>query len=64
LDEVIDRSDILIVGSPHREYRKLVFPPSKWVVDVWNFFEKGSLFSSSGEVLVAGDVPAPAPFHK
>jgi UDP-N-acetyl-D-mannosaminuronic acid dehydrogenase len=64
LDEVIDRSDILIVGSPHREYRKLVFPPSKWVVDVWNFFEKGSLFSGSGEVWVAGDVPAPAPFHK
>ncbi len=59
LDEVIDRSDILIVGSPHREYRQLQFPPSKWVVDVWNCFGKGLLFSGSGEMSVERDITAP-----
>ena len=59
LDEVIDRSDILIVGSPHREYRQLQFQPSKWVVDVWNCFGRGLLFSGSGEMSVERDITAP-----
>jgi UDP-N-acetyl-D-mannosaminuronic acid dehydrogenase len=63
LEQVINRSDILIVGSPHREYRQLVFPPSKWVVDVWNFLEKGWLVSGSGEVFVDGDATTSAPFR-
>jgi UDP-N-acetyl-D-mannosaminuronic acid dehydrogenase len=42
LDEVLDRSDILIVGAPHREYRDLAFPEGKQVVDIWNIYGKGA----------------------
>jgi len=34
-------SDMIIIGSPHREYRALRFPPDKVVVDVWNLSGKG-----------------------
>ena len=40
-EELIRRSDIVIVGTPHREYRKLRMPPSKLVVDVWNMSGQG-----------------------
>ena len=42
LDEVLDRSDILIVGAPHREYRGLKLPEGKPVVDIWNIYGKGA----------------------
>jgi UDP-N-acetyl-D-mannosaminuronic acid dehydrogenase len=42
LDEVIDRSDLLVVAAPHREYRALPLPEGKPVVDVWNMFGKGA----------------------
>jgi UDP-N-acetyl-D-mannosaminuronic acid dehydrogenase len=45
LAEVVNRSDILILGAPHREYRGLEIPPSKTVVDVWNFYGEGTRFS-------------------
>jgi UDP-N-acetyl-D-mannosaminuronic acid dehydrogenase len=45
LDEVIERSDILILGAPHREYGGLVIPASKTMVDVWNFLGQGTRFS-------------------
>jgi UDP-N-acetyl-D-mannosaminuronic acid dehydrogenase len=41
LGEVVCRSDLLIVASPHREYRALALPEGKPVVDVWNIFGKG-----------------------
>ncbi len=45
LEEVIDRSDVLVVGAPHREYRQLEFPDSKWIFDVWNIYGNGPLFA-------------------
>jgi UDP-N-acetyl-D-mannosaminuronic acid dehydrogenase len=44
LDEVIERSDILIIGAPHREYRAIKFPESKTVIDVWNYLGAGAGF--------------------
>lgn len=41
LDEVIARSDILIVATPHREYRDL--QTEKPVADVWNLLGQGVL---------------------
>ena len=37
LDEVISRSDILILCTPHEVYRDLMFR-DKIVVDIWNFW--------------------------
>ena len=37
LDEVISRSDILILCTPHEVYRDLTLP-DKIVVDIWNFW--------------------------
>jgi UDP-N-acetyl-D-mannosaminuronic acid dehydrogenase len=39
LDEVLERSDLLIVGAPHEEYRALV--TDKPVIDVWNLLGNG-----------------------
>ncbi len=44
LDEVVRRSDILILCAPHKVYRNLSLE-HKTVVDVWNFWGKGSFFS-------------------
>jgi hypothetical protein len=55
VEEVIERSDVLIVGAPHREYRQREFPESKWVFDVWNVFGKGPLFSTSGKTCLERD---------
>ena len=41
LEEVVERSDILIIGAPHREYRSIRFPESKTVIDIWNFLGAG-----------------------
>jgi UDP-N-acetyl-D-mannosaminuronic acid dehydrogenase len=40
VEEVVSRSDILILGCPHREYRGLNLE-GKQVVDPWNFYGKG-----------------------
>ncbi|MFP4497749.1 MAG: nucleotide sugar dehydrogenase [Vulcanimicrobiota bacterium] len=42
--ELIEKSEIIIVGAPHREYRELKIPVDKILVDVWNFYGKGGLF--------------------
>jgi UDP-N-acetyl-D-mannosaminuronic acid dehydrogenase len=39
-DEVIDRSDILIIAAPHVEYRRI--ETDKPVVDIWNTLGHGS----------------------
>ena len=44
LDEVVRRSDILILCAPHRVYRNLNLG-HKVIVDIWNFWGKGSLFT-------------------
>jgi UDP-N-acetyl-D-mannosaminuronic acid dehydrogenase len=38
LDEVIERSDLLILGAPHRDYKDLDLR-GKPVFDIWNFFK-------------------------
>ena len=42
LDETLERSDVLVLGAPHSDYRSLVIPDGKPVIDVWNFFGKGA----------------------
>jgi UDP-N-acetyl-D-mannosaminuronic acid dehydrogenase len=39
LDEVLERSDLLIVGAPHEEYRSV--QTDKPVIDVWNLLGHG-----------------------
>jgi UDP-N-acetyl-D-mannosaminuronic acid dehydrogenase len=39
LDEVVQRSDLLIIGAPHEEYRTLVTDTP--VIDVWNLLGNG-----------------------
>jgi len=42
LDDVLEKSDVLIVATPHSQYKKLAFP-EKIVVDIWNVFGEGGL---------------------
>lgn len=44
LDEVVRRSDILILCAPHHAYRDLKLDHEA-VVDVWNFWGRGSLIT-------------------
>jgi len=39
LEEVLSRSDLIIIGSPHTQYRELVI--SKPTIDIWNLFDRG-----------------------
>jgi len=39
--ELLRRSDVIIVGTPHREYRNLQIPAGKLFVDVWNMSGQG-----------------------
>lgn len=39
LEEVLDRSDLIIIGTPHPEYRDLTI--DKPVADVWNILSQG-----------------------
>jgi len=44
-DILIKKSDIIILGAPHSEYKKLKLDfASKTIVDVWNFFGMGGVF--------------------
>jgi UDP-N-acetyl-D-mannosaminuronic acid dehydrogenase len=49
LDEVIQRSDVLILCAPHRVYRDLKLDHPV-IVDIWNFWGRGSLFTREGAV--------------
>lgn len=40
-DELIERSDVVFVGAPHRAYRGLEIPVDKPLVDVWNLYGRG-----------------------
>jgi UDP-N-acetyl-D-mannosaminuronic acid dehydrogenase len=45
LDNTINNSDILILGAPHSQYKKVEIDFSKKiVVDIWNYLDKGGLF--------------------
>jgi UDP-N-acetyl-D-mannosaminuronic acid dehydrogenase len=41
LDEVLERSDLLVVAAPHPEYRSI--ETDKPIVDVWNLLGAGTL---------------------
>jgi UDP-N-acetyl-D-mannosaminuronic acid dehydrogenase len=43
-NELIKLSDIIILGTPHREYAELTIDKSKVLVDMWNFYGEGGLF--------------------
>ena len=38
--ELIKKSDIIILGSPHSKYKNLKIPKKKYLIDTWGFFEK------------------------
>jgi len=38
--QLINRSDIIIIGSPHSVYKKLTIPKNKYLVDIWSLFGK------------------------
>ena len=40
-EEVLKRSDLLVIGSPHTVYKNIVF--SKPVIDIWALLDKGVL---------------------
>jgi len=40
-EELLRQADLIVVGTPHREYRTLRFPPEKVVIDVWNLSGQG-----------------------
>ena len=42
LDVVLDRADVVILATPHREYRGLTFPEATAVVDIWNAYGNGA----------------------
>jgi UDP-N-acetyl-D-mannosaminuronic acid dehydrogenase len=50
LDEVVRRSDILILCSPHNAYRDLD-PDRKIIVDIWNFWGRGSHLSQNHQAV-------------
>ncbi|NLH39981.1 MAG: nucleotide sugar dehydrogenase [Elusimicrobia bacterium] len=41
--ELIKKSDIIIIASPHKEYKKIKFPKNKIVVDIWNIYGLGCI---------------------
>jgi UDP-N-acetyl-D-mannosaminuronic acid dehydrogenase len=41
LDEVLEKSDIVILGAPHSVYKQIKQPSNRKIVDVWGFFEMG-----------------------
>ena len=43
-DELIERSDVIILATPHKQYADLEISSDKIVVDIWNFFGNGGLF--------------------
>ena len=38
--DLIKKSDIIILGSPHSKYKNLKIPKKKYLIDTWGFFEK------------------------
>lgn len=44
LKTALKRSQIIILGTPHKEYKKLRFKTGQKIVDIWNFWGKGGTF--------------------
>ena len=39
-NDLIKKSDIIILGAPHSAYKRLKIPKNKYLIDTWGFFEK------------------------
>lgn len=33
--DLIKKSDIIIIGAPHKKYKKIIFPRSKYIINIW-----------------------------
>lgn len=40
-DQLVERADVIILATPHKEYATLAVPERKVIVDVWNLWGKG-----------------------
>ncbi len=40
LKEFIKKCNVIIVGVPHKKYKKIKFPKNKYYIDVWNIIKK------------------------
>lgn len=47
LEQIYRDCQVLILGTPHKEYRELEIPPHIEVVDVWNFLPKEKVSEST-----------------
>ncbi|KWT94352.1 nucleotide sugar dehydrogenase [Candidatus Magnetominusculus xianensis] len=43
-EALVSAADIIVLGTPHKEYADLNIQKDKVMVDVWNFFGNGGLF--------------------
>jgi UDP-N-acetyl-D-mannosaminuronic acid dehydrogenase len=41
--ELLRKCDIIVLATPHKEYRSLRLPPGKIMLDMWDFYGKGGL---------------------
>jgi hypothetical protein len=48
MERLIEESDVIFIGTPHKVYRSLKLPSSKQVVDVWNCLPPRSPDSKKG----------------
>ena len=39
-EKLIKKSDIIIIATPHKAYKKIKFPNNKEVIDTWGLIEK------------------------
>ena len=37
-NQLIKKSDIIILGVPHSSYKKIKIPKNKYLIDSWGFF--------------------------
>ena len=40
IQEVIKKSNLIIVATPHKVYKKLKVPKNKIIIDIWNILSK------------------------
>ena len=66
LAEAVERADIIVLGAPHSQYRDLVIPKGKIVVDVWGFWPRAATGSKEDgskrdteKARIAQEVPTP-----
>lgn len=43
VEELLERSDLILLGTPHQEYASIHFPEETPVWDIWNFYGGGAM---------------------